>query len=365
MMTGNKKHSKIIFALVTEAFNGRGGIAQYNRDIFNVFNESHGIKTYIFPRRTSKAKYITSCLYQFSSVFNKYLYVLKTFIYALNLRPQVIYCGHLHMITLAYMISLLTRSKLVCQLHGIEVTETLSGLNKYCLLKCKTILCVSEDTRNRAKFLLGQSNVDLEVIHNTVSEKFEIIDRALARSKFGQSNERFLILTVARLDASQQHKGQDTIIKCLQSLIKVNPYVHYLIAGEGDDEKRLRKLASDLNVENAVTFMGYVPSKDLVYLYNACDLFAMPSTGEGFGIAFVEAMACGVTTIGLSVAGARDPLALSGYHCITERQFNAKLIEIVKKGWSKKDPALREKIIRNFGREALKSKVLSVFNNLL
>ena len=56
-------------------------------------------------------------------------------------------------------------------------------------------------------------------------------------------------------------------------------------------------------------FLGAVDQNCLVDAYRAADLFVMPSTGEGFGIAFLEAMACGTPALGLDVAGARDALA--------------------------------------------------------
>lgn len=51
-----------------------------------------------------------------------------------------------------------------------------------------------------------------------------------------------------------------------------------------------------------MTFAGRVPAEELADHYRLCDVFAMPSTGEGFGIVFLEAMACGKPVIG----GTRD-----------------------------------------------------------
>jgi phosphatidyl-myo-inositol dimannoside synthase len=61
-------------------------------------------------------------------------------------------------------------------------------------------------------------------------------------------------------------------------------------------------------VEQRVRFIGLVKGPLLAELYSAADVFVMPSTGEGFGIAFLEAMASGTPAIGLDVAGARDAL---------------------------------------------------------
>src|SRR5262249_46355572 len=83
----------------------------------------------------------------------------------------------------------------------------------------------------------------------------------------------------------------------------------YLVVGEGDDRKRLQARAREAGLSHRVRFLGAVGLPRLIEIYRAVDLFVMPSTGEGFGIAFLEAMASGTPSIGLDVAGARDSLA--------------------------------------------------------
>ena len=58
-----------------------------------------------------------------------------------------------------------------------------------------------------------------------------------------------------------------------------------------------------------VRFLGAVELQSLVELYRMADLFVMLSTGEGFGVTLLEAMASGTPALGLSVAGAADALA--------------------------------------------------------
>ena len=83
----------------------------------------------------------------------------------------------------------------------------------------------------------------------------------------------------------------------------------YVVIGEGDDRARLEMLAREAGVGERVRFLGAVGRQTLVEAYRMADLFVMPSTGEGFGIAFLEAMASGTPALGLAVAGARDALA--------------------------------------------------------
>ncbi len=84
--------------------------------------------------------------------------------------------------------------------------------------------------------------------------------------------------------------------------------MHYLIAGRGDDQPRLDQLAAGAGVRGRVSFAGFVPTAELCAHYQLSDVFAMPSTGEGFGIVFLEAMACGRPVLAGNRDGSAEPL---------------------------------------------------------
>jgi glycosyltransferase involved in cell wall biosynthesis len=87
------------------------------------------------------------------------------------------------------------------------------------------------------------------------------------------------------------------------------PDAAYLVVGTGDDRPRLERLAGAAGVSDRVVFAGQVPDGDLADCLALADVFAMPSTGEGFGIAFLEAAASGLPVIGGSRDGSVDALA--------------------------------------------------------
>lgn len=133
-------------------------------------------------------------------------------------------------------------------------------------------------------------------------------DRQAARRLFGIGKE-LVVLTVARLDDRNGYKGHDKVIRLMPELERRGLPFTYLIAGTGSDRERLSALAIEYGVSDRVRFLGMVADEDLPDLYRAADLFALPSTGEGFGIAFIESMACGTPAIGLSIGGSPDALA--------------------------------------------------------
>jgi glycosyltransferase involved in cell wall biosynthesis len=72
----------------------------------------------------------------------------------------------------------------------------------------------------------------------------------------------------------------------------------YVVVGDGDDRARLQNLAKERDLTERVRFVGAQPQGVLADVYRMADLCVMPSTGEGFGIAFLEAMACGTPALG-------------------------------------------------------------------
>jgi len=68
--------------------------------------------------------------------------------------------------------------------------------------------------------------------------------------------------------------------------------------GEGDDRGRLEQLAAELGVSGHVRFLSALTQQELLACYRRCDVFALPSRGEGFGLVFLEAMANGKPVIG-------------------------------------------------------------------
>ena len=145
-----------------------------------------------------------------------------------------------------------------------------------------------------------------KVVYNTVDDRFTPGDRVAAMEKFGIPRDATVLSTVSRLDPRERCKGHDLIIPLLKDLARDYPGLVYLVAGAGGDRARLERLARDADAADIVRFLGFVADEDLPDLYRASDLYVMPSGGEGFGIAFVEAMACGTPSLGGAVDAFRD-----------------------------------------------------------
>ena len=117
-----------------------------------------------------------------------------------------------------------------------------------------------------------------------------------------------MILTLARLSASERSKGVDEVIDVMARLIRKMPDVAYLVVGEGTDKARLQEKVADLGLSGHVVFAGYVAESEKANHFRLADAYVMPSREEGFGIVFLEAMACGIPVIGSKTDGGREAL---------------------------------------------------------
>lgn len=146
-----------------------------------------------------------------------------------------------------------------------------------------------------------------------VKRKIEVIpvgvDTGLFKPK--PSQNKYLqdgdvkLLTVARL---HPYKGIEYLIRSMEIVGKKKPGAKLYIMGKGHEEKRLRTMA-ELSGSKNVEFIEYVLPNDMMPdLYAECDIYVQPSIIEPYGIAVLEAMACGRPVIGTRVGGMLDTI---------------------------------------------------------
>jgi phosphatidylinositol alpha-1,6-mannosyltransferase len=300
-----------LLALVTDAFGGRGGIAQYNRDFLVAAADSGSVSAILALPRNAPAdgeRPARATIMQTGARRWRSTYALAAAKAALLMRPRIVFCGHLYMAPLAATVSRLVGARLVVQAHGIDAWRRPTPLQRAAAEAADLVLCVSRHTRNSVLSWARNSPERVIVLPPTVADEFTPGNGASVRRELDIENARVL-LTVGRLDSRERYKGHDRVIQALGVLPRGGTPTVYLIAGDGDDRPRLEALSHALGTESRVRFLGEVGRDRLVDLYRAADLFVMPSTGEGFGIAFIEAMACGTQALGLDAGGARDALA--------------------------------------------------------
>ena len=131
---------------------------------------------------------------------------------------------------------------------------------------------------------------------------FRPLDREESRQRLGLNGDKVL-LYVGRIESL---KGVELLVHTVAQLDTCEP-VRALVVGDdnGQDNElaRIRRLAETLQVEDAFDFVGRVPQEELPVYYSAADVCVVPSFYESFGLAALEAMACGTPVVASRVGG--------------------------------------------------------------
>lgn len=147
------------------------------------------------------------------------------------------------------------------------------------------------------------SSSRIAIIHPPVAARLlEGVDENLLRDP----KRPLEVVTVARLVWS---KGIDIVLRALSILDSRKIAYRYTIAGIGPERDYLQKMIVNLGIGSRVEFVGYVSDEDKRSLLRKSDVFVMMSRvveneqHEGFGIAFMEAAACGIPSVGARAGG--------------------------------------------------------------
>lgn len=141
------------------------------------------------------------------------------------------------------------------------------------------------------------------------------------------------ILSVGRL---VERKGFDLVLKSLPLILKDKPDIRYVIVGQGPDEKRLKKIVQDLNLEKQVTFLGLIDDEEKIEWYKKADVFAMPCRCikqdiEGFGTVFLEAGNYALPLVVGDSGGARETIINGQTGWLINPESVEDLAEVLKK----------------------------------
>ena len=101
-------------------------------------------------------------------------------------------------------------------------------------------------------------------------------------------------------------KRIDLLIKAVAQLKFTRPDARLVIIGDGPERNRLRKLIKYRQLEQQITLVGYQPQAELHRILKHCHALVLTSTVETFGVALIEAMACGLPVIATRCGGPED-----------------------------------------------------------
>ncbi len=208
------------------------------------------------------------------------------------------------------------RMKSIVCAHGADVWEPLRILQRLALRHSNLVLAPSKDTAEHVATEQGVPEERIRVLPWGLDPQFEAL---ISPGSHPVLPENFpsgrVILSVGRWLAAERYKGMDTLITALPRLLTQRPEVQLVLVGSGDDRAWLEDLAEQTGVNRHVHFLTGLTYSEIAACYAACEIFAMPSGGEGFGLVYLEAMACGKPVIGGLHGGAPEVIqdGVTGY----------------------------------------------------
>lgn len=282
---------------------------------------------------------------------------------------SIVLCSNWKMAVPAYLFSKFHKQDYFVVCHGLDGYEKRRKnriLQRKVFQNSTGTIAVSKFTRDYV--IKNCVETAISVINNGVDLNLfsQVNPSEKTLHKYGIDSSKLNILNVGRLE---ERKGFDYTIQAIKDIENIV----FHIGGTGKYEAKLKNLVVELGINDKVVFHGFIPDEDMNELFNAIDLFVMPSRKvgysiEGFGITYLEAAACGTPSIGGINSGAADAIEdnLSGL------LVDSDSIESIRKGiqYFIDNPKELEKMgsygmerVKKFTWELIAGQYLDLFNN--
>lgn len=234
-------------------------------------------------------------------------------------RYHLVIATHIGISPVAGMMQALYGTPFWVACHGREAWGRFPADVRWTTARADLLLPVSRFTAERVAKVNGIPPGRMRVLYNAVPHDFacRLAAGEGRNGAAGVSGRREKhIFSVGTVSRESSYKGYDTVIRALPEVLRTFPNARYVVAGEGDDIGRLKRLALETGVGGRVEFTGGIPDEELAALYRSCDVFALPSRttslngkewqGEGFGRVYVEAALAGKPVVGSKGGGAAE-----------------------------------------------------------
>lgn len=364
-----------------DVFASTGGIEKFNRALSKATDELSGedgfdYMVYSLMDSEPDPRYLDPNRFK-GFKGNKLLFA--AYVVLGGVKSSLVVLGHINLAGLGWVIRFLKAGvDLVVIAHGIDVWGRLGIFKRWALKRADTVLSVSEFTKN---ILISKGRAEPEnitIFPNTIDPLYPFPDIGEKphglMDELGIKNGQKAILTVARLSSAEGYKGYDKVIEAMPGVVAEFPGAKYIIVGRGEDVEleRVRKLIVSTEMEQNVLLAGFVGEDRLLDFYGLADVFVLPSRGEGFGIVFLEALACGKPVVAGNRDASREALQGGSLGVLVDPDSVEEIQQAIITVLSGKadeglfDPYnLRKKTIKEFGFDAFKNRTKEFYSTFM
>jgi glycosyltransferase involved in cell wall biosynthesis len=210
------------------------------------------------------------------------------------------------------------------------------------LLKRYDLVLMVSDTMRDIISRYGVDPQKMMWIRNAIDSKYfkrTGAEDAEFRAKLGVPPGATVVGAVGRLNGEKDYPN---LLRAAQLLLQKQPDLYFVIAGKGELEPELKRLATELKVDHRVIFMGHF--HDVRQVFSLMDLYVLSSTREGLPNTVLEAMAMEVPIVSTDVDGVKEAVTDQREAFLVPAQDSAKLAEGIERMLG--DRELRERLAR-------------------
>jgi glycosyltransferase involved in cell wall biosynthesis len=319
------------FLVLTPAWDGADGISELSRQVVHTLVDeagADGVEVWALDGAVPAGLYETSRPAFRSASRSRSRLLRWTLTRASTaLDGLTVVVMHAHLSPIAEVLAL-RGARVAVFLIGIEVWRKLRARERYAIEHAHRLIAISRHTAERFR----AANPDIPAREITICPP----GIGAAPVERWQSADSGFALIVGRLWAQERYKGHDWLIDIWPAVRRAVPGARLIVVGAGDDRARLEARVAADNLDGGIRFLGRVHDDDLAGLYRASAFFVMPSTGEGFGLTYLEAMRAGKPCI--AVHGAADEIIHDDVNGLLVQAGNSKaLIDAVVRLFTDRD----------------------------
>ena len=286
---------------------------------------------------------------------------------------NIVLISHINLLIIGFAIKVLSpKTRVVLFAHGIEVWPKLPSWKRKFLNKLDHIVSVSNYTRD---VLINFQKIDpakCSVINNCLDpflpKATSIKKDAGLMNKYNMKESDVVLLTLSRLSSRDREKGYEKVLTAMKQLLPLYPTLKYLVVGKYNEQEKiwLDGIIQQLDLQDRVTMTGYVSESDLPAYFGLSDVYVMPSTKEGFGIVFIEAMFYGKPVIAGNKDGSVDALVNGKFGLLIDPNDQQQLTTGIKRVIDKPHDFIpsQQELLKHFGFHKYKSQIKDLLDKV-